>query len=176
MAAFVVPADPGGDLVDGHVLTEVAAVVAVDDDASGSAFRIPMASLRSSVSHSPFQMSLQIVRAFHERRCDTRLSSRCRHGSPRRSLGRCLSVLPCWRLLSGDVHDGDEVVDLVLGGVCVPLVEPDVPQQRLGPVQQEGGDGHGVQPVDRDLHGAAGAVLVQRGRGTRPGRWGSPRI
>ena len=26
-----------------------------------------MASLRSSVSHSPFQMSLQIVRAFHER-------------------------------------------------------------------------------------------------------------
>ena len=31
-AAFVVPADPGGDLVDGHVLTEVAAVVAVDDD------------------------------------------------------------------------------------------------------------------------------------------------
>ena len=32
VAAFVVPADPGGDLVDGHVLTEVAAVVAVDDD------------------------------------------------------------------------------------------------------------------------------------------------
>ena len=70
------------------------------------------------------------------------------------------------------MHDGDEVVDLVLGGVCVPLVEPDVPQQRLGPVQQEGGDGHGVQPVDRDLHGAAGVVLVQRGRERGPADWG----
>ena len=56
----------------------------------------------------------------------------------------------------------------MLGGVGVPLVEPDVPQQRLGPIQQEGGDGHGVQPVDRDLHGAAGAVLVQRGRERGP--------
>ena len=45
----------------------------------------------------------------------------------------------------------DLVVDLVLGGVCVPLVEPDVPQQRLRPVQQEGRDGHGVQCIpERD--------------------------
>ena len=41
MAAFIVPADPGGDLVDGHSLAEVAAVVAVQDDGVRVGFQDP---------------------------------------------------------------------------------------------------------------------------------------
>ena len=73
----------------------------------------------------------------------------------------------------------------MLGDVGVSLGEPEVPQQRLGPVQQEGVDGHGVQPVDRHLHDAAAAVVLQLGREGGPaeqrgvklrgGRRGRPR-
>ena len=41
MTAFIVPADPGGDLVDGHALAEVAAVVAVQDDGVRVGFQDP---------------------------------------------------------------------------------------------------------------------------------------
>ena len=73
----------------------------------------------------------------------------------------------------------------MLGDVGVGLGEPEVPQQRLWPVQQEGVDGHGVQPVDRHLHDAAAAVVLQLGREGSPaeqrgvelrgGRRGQPR-
>lgn len=56
----------------------------------------------------------------------------------------------------------------MLGDVGVGLWELEVPQQRLGPVQQEGVDGHGVQPVDRHLHDAAAAVVLQLGREGSP--------
>ena len=73
----------------------------------------------------------------------------------------------------------------MLGDVGVGLGDPEVPPQRLGPVQQEGVDGHGVHPVDRHLHGAAAAVVLQLGRERGPaeqrdielrgGRCGRPR-